>query len=415
MALGDWKQVLEAAVLQFLAGKDRVSAQVAGVSIEGVVAPASPRCRCRARLTADELSATDAARPWLQHACGAQVLVRSFPELDSIGRVCGESSPSTPSPPGAGFVVTVQGWLDERVRTAIRFYDMPMALVDAAGNLYCAGSLYRTTPRDAREEDDGDDDSAMDDDESFVPSVWSWDASLRPRWRVDLPSSCARIGFLAPASLTCVIEEETEPMTLSMADGTGFGAPVEAVKLAGYRQALRDADGTWVVVAQEAVGRLAATQDWKEVPLFDTQGFFARLTASDELACGWGASIALASDGDLVVHHAEIGEKPLLSRFDRQGHRKLSVPSPLGGTFGWDTQLATGIGGIVWAWGQRRLCAVTPAGVHPVALPPDAAELSEAFAAMPDGSLLLFGRDGRVVRATMNGLAIVRWEPLSGG
>jgi hypothetical protein len=200
-----------------------------------------------------------------------------------------------------------------------------------------------------------------------------------------------------------------------MADGTGFGAPVEAVKLAGYRQALRDADGTWVVVAQEAVGRLAATQDWKEVPLFDTQGFFARLTASDELACGWGASIALASDGDLVVHHAEIGEKPLLSRFDRQGHRKLSVPSPLGGTFGWDTQLATGIGGIVWAWGQRRLCAVTPAGVHPVALPPDAAELSEAFAAMPDGSLLLFGRDGRVVRATMNGLAIVRWEPLSGG
>jgi hypothetical protein len=54
---------------------------------------------------------------------------------------------------------------------------------------------------------------------------------------------------------------------------------------------------------------------------------------------GFGAP-AEASDGDLVVHYAEMGEKLQLSRFDRQGHRKLFVPSPLGGTFGQDAQLA---------------------------------------------------------------------------
>ncbi len=427
IALLEWKRILETAILQTAAGQERVNVQVADASIEGLVAPASPRCRCRALFTEDELSTTGGAQPWLLHRCGAQVLVRSFPELDTIGRVLGESNPSAPSPPGAGFVVTLRGWLDERIRNALRFTGVTQALVDAAGNLYCVGALYATTPRDdddyaeaaeeeEEEEEEEDDVFAKDDDHEYaIESLWSCDAALRPRWKVELSSTPTRIGLLAPDSITCATEEESEPTTLSTADGSGFGAPTEVVNLAGYRQALRDADGTWIVVTQKAVARVAPAQGWKAIPLFAVEGFFARMTASDELECTWGAAIALASDGDLVVHHAEIGEKPpQLSRFDRHGHRKLSVSSPLGGTFGHDTQLATGVGGIVWAWGQQKLCAVTPVAVHPISLPPDAERLGPAIAAMPDGSLLFFGEEGRVVRAAMNGLAIVRWERLGG-
>ena len=421
--LAEWKRLIETVVLQAARGQASVSAPLPGASATGVAARRAPRCRCRALLTERALETAGGAQPWLQHRCGAYVPVRSFPELDTIARVCGESTPSAPSPPGTGFVVTLQGWLAERVRTLGSCVEQ--ALVDAEGNLYFAGShseasvdeeeeLEEPVEDDADDADDaGDDEDDKEDDEEpecSVYTAWSCDAALRLRWKVGLPSECVRMAMLAPGSITYVLDESPEPMTLSIADGSGFGALPEVQQLAGYQQALRDLDGTWVVTTSETVTRLDPAQGWKPIPLFAVEGFFARLASSDTLTFDWGASIAIASDGDLVVHHADMKQQqPQISRFDRRGHRKLSVPSPLGVTFGRDGRLTTGVGGIVWACGGS-LCAVTPTGVEPVALPPDAEGLLAAVIATTDGSLLFFGQEGRMGRATMNGTGIARWE-----
>jgi hypothetical protein len=422
--LQEWKRVLETAVLQFARGQDRVNLEVAGASIEGVVAPASPRCRCGALLTEDELASAGGARVWLRHRCGAQILVRSFPDLDTIGRVVGESNPQVPSPPGAGFIVTLRGWLDERIRNAVKTASVWDVLVDTAGNLYCVGSIYVTTPREDEDDDENDDEqdedneddvlAKDDDDEHTIDAIWSWDPSLRLRWKFQLPSACLQISLLAPATLTYFPEGEGEPTSLSVADGSRVEISDEATHLADYAQPLRDSDGTWVVLSGHTISRLAPSQGWSKVPLFKPQGFFSRLTSSNEMHCGLAPAIALASDGDLVLSYAEEGEKLQLTRFDRQGHRKLSVPSPVGGSFGSNTRLETGVGGTVWAWGEGKLFAVTPVAVHTVALPPEATGLEPAFAAMPDGSLLFFGDAGRVMRTTMNGVVVARWEQVGG-
>ena len=306
-----------------------------------------------------------------------------------------------------------------------QFLEVDGAVVDATGNIYCAGTLPGT------QEDHDDCYEAVS--EFYVHAVWACDSDLRPRWTSRTKVATRWLGLHVPECLTIVqelpgrkvLDDVDDPhdqglrmdgqktMTVSLVDGSPRADAPEP--LSRHRQAFLDADGTYVVATDRVVSRLQPREGWKEVSLFPPEGLLARaFGGGKKLDYRKSTSIALASDGDLVVHSSEGFSGNLhFRRFDRRGHVKLEQPSPLIGT----ARLVAGLDGIVWAFNLvgAGLCAVTASSVHPLTLSSQSDDLLvDVFVSMPDGSLLFFGAGptvaGRVVRAFTSGPSISRTE-----
>jgi hypothetical protein len=286
------------------------------------------------------------------------------------------------------------------------FIDVDVAVADDGGTIYCGGKWRADESHPA---------VIIDAEGTFHSAnvVWAYEgSSLRLLWQVELP--CDRL-FLTPDQTLMVLKKKQESATLSRADGSR--QMVRPPPLDTCQYAVADQDGTYVATYKHEVRRLAPAQGWLKIPLFDPESFFGRFFTSDHLDSTWGAAVAVADDGDLVVHHANEGELAHLSRFDRHGHRKLHVASPLGHAPGDDTILVRGAGGVVWMRGRDGLWAVTREAVVAVSpfgeeLTPGmlSRELGPRFVALPDGSLVLFGRWGAIARARTEGAKVTGVE-----
>ena len=337
--------------------------------------------------------------------CGAPIPIAAPGAIEHCP-FCGAETREAPAPAPSGAHPSQadpsQAAGPQQGSTGVGFEMVRHAVADAAGNIYCAGAFHQE-----------------------VSAVWAYDRDLRLRWKVVPARPCAGLALHAPGTVTImsVQGERRDARTLSAEDGSPGDAPGP---LAVYRQALLDADGTYVVA------RIDPTQDWKEVPLFAAKGFFARM-GSRKLDFSGHVWVALASDGDLVVHHGGVMEYEMhFSRFDRQGRRKFKTSVGVEGMN--EPKLVPGVDGIVWAKSFMHLRAITPTAVTEVSLPSEGEfsiadvdlkrerplldSLDDAFVSMPDGSLVFFGfgphDPGHIIRATTNGPTITRMDPAKG-
>ena len=291
----------------------------------------------------------------------------------------------------------------------VPFFEVRHAVADSDGNVHCAGTLPAPPPE--RDDEPCSFYTTSDGRKLFCTNgIWSYDAQLRPRsWRRE----GGAIGWLAmhaPGRLAVFMDEgdHNAPFVLSTSDGSLGDGPPPALR--SFRRVLVDGDGTFVVMvrddeASDALARISPDKGFGRVPLFAPTGFFARMLASNELSLDGLGAFTLASDGDLVVH-VESRRARWLRRYDRAGRRTLDAPSPLQG-FAQEATLVAGPDGIVWAWAKRNLCAVTRDALVPNALARGMTEgLGPALAALPDGTLVFFGDDGRIARASTKGTQV---------
>ena len=279
------------------------------------------------------------------------------------------------------------------------------AIRDGAGNIYCAG--YVSAPADLHAgyfEKGGR--------IYFDYAVWSYDADRKPRWMIRSAYACDGLSLCFPGFLAVIPVhlDLSHALTVSLSDGSEGGLVPEA--LSPYRQALLDHDGTYIVATDKQALRVDPARDWSIVPLFAVSGLFGHVSH----VSAPNMRIALASDGDLVVHHGGPDSHHVqVTRYDRRGHRKLAASQKVEVD---DTTLVPGTDGIVWARRYGGLRAITRDSVFDVSAPTTRplSGFDPAMVALPDGSLLWFGvgpeDGGHVFRATTRGLLIENLEEL---
>jgi hypothetical protein len=295
----------------------------------------------------------------------------------------------------------------------VPFFEVRHAVADADGNVYCAGTFPAPAPK--RDDEPHSYYTTSDFRKLFSnDGIWSYDAGLRAgSWRRE----GGPIGWLAmhaPGWLSVFMDPgyQNRPFVISTRDGSLGDGPHGALR--SFRRVHLDGDGTFVALVQEEEGsdrvvRVSPTKNWSRVPIFEPTGFFARMLVSNELVLDTTGTLALASDGDLVVC-SKARQVAHLCRFDRGGRRLFDAPAPLKGSPR-EMTLVRGRDGIVWAWAKGELCAVTREAAITNVLGPGMSEgLGPALAALPDGTLLFFGDDGRLARARTNGAQITSFE-----
>ncbi|WP_437746043.1 hypothetical protein WMF39_14175 [Sorangium sp. So ce1504] len=303
--------------------------------------------------------------------------------------------------------------------------DLPDAIVDAEGNLYCATSkLY------------GFLDENREPASKIEYALWSLDNSLNIRWIRRDRSGAVRFMFCVGDRLLLIDAESSSPLWLSSATGmpvepSDVTAPAPGTNILLHlpREARLtcDRDGSLLLLKYDRIRRMASSG--AELPVWPEGA--PRIDDGEDSGWDWHRptdrplkmdgsvdAIHCGPDGSLyMLHDSTCG---MLARFDAEGRKVYCVELPDEALRGENRVMGVDLHGNAYVLRHSQLLRVDATGKQSVvlhsyrdALP----QLTMSIAVCPDGSFWLFGVIGFAWKFDPEGklLFASKEEPGAGG